>query len=151
MTHASAADGLPNPQRRLAMFTICLGVVLSGLDGIIVSVALPSIASDLAVPADASVWVATAYQLAVIVSLLPFAALGESAGYRRVYLAGMAVFTLSSLACAFAATLPLLIAARVVQGLGGGAMVGVSMALLRAITPRAQLGRAIALYGLSAA
>jgi MFS transporter, DHA2 family, multidrug resistance protein len=133
------------------MLTICLGVILSGLDGIIVSVALPSIAADLGIEADASVWAATAYQLAVIVSLLPFSALGEAAGFRRIYLAGMAVFTASSLACGLSSSLAALIIWRIVQGLGGGAMVGVSMALVRIITPRERLGRAIALYGLTAA
>jgi DHA2 family multidrug resistance protein-like MFS transporter len=151
MPDQPARSGLPPPQRRLAMFTICLGVLLSGLDGIIVSVALPSIAADLQVSPAAAVWVAAAYQLAAIVSLLPFAVLGEAAGYRRVYLAGMGVFTASSLACAVAPDLTALIVARVVQGLGGGAMVGVSMALVRAITPKERLGRAIALYGLTAA
>jgi DHA2 family multidrug resistance protein-like MFS transporter len=133
------------------MLTICLGVMLSGLDGIIVNVALPQISLHLHVAASDAVWIATAYQLAVIVSLLPWAAAGESVGYKQIYLIGMAIFLAGSAACALAPSLAALLAARAVQGVGGGAMVGVSLALVRCIYPRALLGRGVALYSMIAA
>lgn len=133
------------------MLVICLGVTLSGLDGVIVNVALPQISQQLHSSAASAVWIATAYQLAVVASLLPCASIGESIGYRRVYLAGMGIFLLGSAACALSQTLPMLLAARAAQGIGGGAMIGVSMALVRFIYPQRLLGRGLALYGLIAA
>jgi DHA2 family multidrug resistance protein-like MFS transporter len=93
-----------------------------------------------ATPAD-SVWIVNAYQLAMVATLLPIAALGETLGYRRVYVAGMAVFTIASLACALAWSLPALIVARLFQGLGASALMGVNTALLRAVYPSKLHGR----------
>ncbi len=94
------ADGLPVPARYWAILTIALGLVMAVLDGAIANVALPTIARDLQASAASSIWVVNAYQLAVTVSLLPLASLGEIIGYRRVYQAGLAVFTVASLLCA---------------------------------------------------
>jgi DHA2 family multidrug resistance protein-like MFS transporter len=144
-------EHLDGGARRLAMLAICLGMVISGIDGMIVNVALPTIAREFHASASTSIWTATVYQLAVIVGLLPFAALGETHGYKRVYLVGMAVFTLASAGCAFAFNLPTLLIARAVQGLGGSAMIGVSLAMVRFVYPPARLGSGIALYGMTAA
>jgi DHA2 family multidrug resistance protein-like MFS transporter len=78
------------------MAAILLGISLSVLDSTIVNLALPDIARDFGASASASVWVVNAYQLATLCLLLPFAHLGERLGYRRVYLAGLALFTASS-------------------------------------------------------
>jgi DHA2 family multidrug resistance protein-like MFS transporter len=75
--------------------------------------------------------------------LLPFAFLGDIVGYKRVYMAGLVVFTLASLGCALAPTLPLLVVARVVQGFGGAGVMSVNTALIRFIFPRAELGRGL--------
>ena len=139
------------PRRQLAMLTISLGVVLSSLDGAMANIALPAIARNLGASASGAVWVATAYQLAVVVALLPFSVAGEALGYKRVYLAGMAVFTAASLGCALSFSLPMLVAMRALQGLAGGAMVGVSLALVRFSYPKELLGRALGLYALIAA
>jgi DHA2 family multidrug resistance protein-like MFS transporter len=77
----------------------------------------------------------------MVATVLPLAALGETIGYRRVYVAGMALFTLASLACALAWSLPLLIVARLFQGLGASAIMGVHTALLRATYPARLQGR----------
>ncbi len=84
-----------------------------------------------------------AYQLAILVALLPLAALGERVGYRRVSQTGLAVFTLASLACAFAPSLAVLCVARVVQGLGAAGIMSVNAALVRFTYPQHMLGRAI--------
>ncbi|MBN8899299.1 MAG: MFS transporter, partial [Rhodospirillales bacterium] len=70
-------DGLPVPARYLAILTIALGLIMAVLDGAIANVALPTIARDLQMSPASSIWVVNAYQLAVTVSLLPFAALGD--------------------------------------------------------------------------
>ncbi len=91
-----AERGLPLPQRYWAILVVALGITLAVLDGAIANVALPTIARNLnASPAD-SIWVVNAYQLAITVSLLPLASLGDRIGYRRIYIAGLALFTVAS-------------------------------------------------------
>lgn len=134
-------DGLPPGPRGMAVLAVALGVGMAALDTAIANTALPAMAAQLhATPAD-SVWIVNAYQLAMVATLLPFAALGETVGYRRVYVGGMAVFTVASLACALAWSLPALIAARLLQGLGASAIMSVNTALLRAIYPSRLHGR----------
>ena len=142
---AVVADGLPVPQRYWAMAAILLGIALSVLDSTIVNLALPDITRHFGASASAAVWVVNAYQLATLVLLLPCAKLGERAGYRRVYLVGLVVFTIASLACAIAPSLPLLAGARAVQGLGAAGMMAVNAALVRLTYPSSVLGRGIAL------
>ncbi len=99
-----AQDGLPNPQRLLAFVTLAVGISMAVLDGSIVTVALPTMARQFAVAPENAIWIVNAFQLAVTVSLLPLAALGDMLGYRRVYWWGLALFTVASLACALAPT-----------------------------------------------
>ena len=137
-------DGLPLRERRLAMAAIALAMTMAVLDGAIVNVALPVLAKDLAVkPADA-IFVVNSYQVAVTASLLPFAALGDIFGFRRVYLPGLAVFVAASLACALAPSLGLLVAARIVQGLGAAAIMSVNIGFVRFIYPHKIIGAGVA-------
>ncbi|WP_373875150.1 MFS transporter [Methylorubrum podarium] len=117
-----------------------LAIAMAVLDGAIVNVALPVIARDLDVPASDAIFVVSAYQIAVTATLLPLATLGEIWGYRRVYLAGLAVFTAASLACAVAPNLAGLTAARVAQGLGAAGIMSVNIALVRFIYPHRLIG-----------
>ncbi|WP_459655614.1 MFS transporter, partial [Achromobacter xylosoxidans] len=102
----------------------------------------PTIAADLRTTPDASIWIINAYQIAMVATLLPFAALGDIVGHRRVYLYGLLVFTLASLACGVADSLALLTAARVLQGVGASGILGVGTALIRLTFPSSQIGRA---------
>src|SRR5579883_2075483 len=140
---AERADGLPLPQRYRAVFTIALGITMSVIDGAIANVALPTIASDLHASPSFSIWIVNGYQLAITISLLPLASLGEIVGYRRVYLAGLLLFTLASLFCALAHTLVLLTVARIMQGFGAAGILSVNAALVRYTYPHDQLGRGI--------
>ncbi|SHM62098.1 MFS transporter [Rhizobacter sp. OV335] len=150
-TASNELDGLPLPQRYAAVAAILGAIVLVVLDGAIANVALPSIAQQLqASPADA-VWIVTAYQLAIVMFLLPAAAVGERLGYRRVFTAGIALFTVASVLCALAPSLPWLIAARCLQGLGSAAVMPLGLALLRFTYPRRLLGQAIAWNALTIA
>ena len=130
------------------MAVILLGIALSVLDGTIVNLALPGIAHDLQVHPSESIWVVNAYQIATLALLLPCAALGDVAGYRRVYLGGLALFTAASLGCVAARSLPSLAAFRALQGLGAAGIMGVSSALVRLTYPRRLLGRGMALNSL---
>ncbi|HEY4940773.1 MAG TPA: MFS transporter [Rhizomicrobium sp.] len=144
-------DGLPTPQRIWAIVAIVLGIVMAVMDSAIANVALPTIASDLHTNPALSIWIVNGYQLAVTVSLLPLAALGDIIGYRRVYLAGLVVFTVASLLCAVADSLPFLAIARVVQGFGGAGIMSVNSALIRFIYPHSMLGRGLSYNTLTVA
>src|SRR5690242_1841661 len=139
------SDGLPVPQRYGAMLTIAIGITMSVLDSAIANVALPTIAREMQASPASSIWVVNAYQLAITILMLPLASLGEIVGYRRVYRVGLVVFTLASLGCALATSLPGLTAARVLQGIGAAGVLSVNGALVRFIYPRHMLGRAIGL------
>ncbi|MBW8721704.1 MAG: MFS transporter, partial [Polaromonas sp.] len=141
-------DGLPARERLRALLVIILGIVMAVLDGTIVNLALPDITRELNATPAQSIWVINAYQVATLALLLPLATLGDIIGYRRVYLAGMAVFTLASLLCALADSLTTLALARVLQGLGAAGLMSVNTALVRLIYPKHLLGRGIAINSL---
>jgi MFS family permease len=143
-------DGLPTPQRYWAAATIWLALTLSLLDSSIANVALPTIAADLNAPAADSVWVVNAYQLAIVVSLLPMAAIGEMVGFRRVFQLGIIVFSLGSLGCTFAHSLPMLAFARAIQGFGAAGIMSQNGALVRFTYPSKMLGRGLGLNALVA-
>ena len=135
-------------RERRALLGILLGVALGSLEAAIANTALPTIAASLkAAPAD-SIWIINAYQLAVVATLLPFAALGDRVGVRRVFLGGLAFFTSASVLCVLAPTLPVLVAGRALQGIGAGALMSVNIALIRLIYPAARLGRGVGLNAL---
>lgn len=102
-----------------AILTIVLGLTMAVLDGAIANVALPTIASDLNASPAASIWIVNAYQIAIVIALLPLSFLGDMVGYRRIYKIGLVVFIFTSLACALSRSLEMLTFARVAQGLGG--------------------------------
>ncbi len=144
--HAAAVpDGLPTTQRGRAMAVIILGIAVAVLDGTIMNLALPSIARELGASASHAIWVVNAYQIATLVMLLPLASLGDLFGYRRIYLLGMALFTVSSLAAVLSNSMGTLIAARTLQGLGAAGIMSVNAALVRLIYPSSQLGRGMAI------
>ncbi|WP_299537897.1 MFS transporter [uncultured Herbaspirillum sp.] len=136
-------DGLPPRQRLLAIATVVLGLTIAVLDGSIANLALPAMAADLKASDADAIWVINSYQIAMAVCLLPLASLGEVIGYRRVYLGGLFLFTLASLACAASSDMLQLSLARVLQGLGAAGILSVNTALIRFIYPARLLGRAI--------
>jgi DHA2 family multidrug resistance protein-like MFS transporter len=140
---AGFTDGLPNPERLLAFLAIAVALTMAVLDSAIVNVALPVLARELQVDPATAVWAVNAYQLAITVSLLPLASLGDALGYRRIYWTGLLVFTIASLGCALAGSFPMLIAARVLQGLGAAGIMSVNIALVRFIYPSKLLGRGV--------
>lgn len=130
------------------MLTVGIAIAISVLSTAIANIALPAMAHELHASPAESIWVVNAYQLAVTVTLLPLSALGDIIGYRRVYMWGLCVFTVASLACGLAETLPLLVGARILQGFGAAGIMSVNSALVRFIMPRNQLGRGISTIAL---
>ncbi len=137
------ADGMPPPRRYLAIAAISLGTILTVIDGQIAGVALPTIARDLKVDGSAAVLVVTVYQLVLVMTLLPFSALGDRIGLKRLYQIGQLVFTIATGLCFFAKTLPFLLVVRAAQSLGAAAALSVMSALIRSIYPSRQLGRGL--------
>jgi DHA2 family multidrug resistance protein-like MFS transporter len=129
--------------RRFAVATITIGLMMSVLSNSMTNLALPYIAHDLEISAESSIWIVNATQIALIISLLPVAALADIIGYRHVYRFGLVLFSLASIGCAFAPSLSWLLLGRTVQGLGGAAIMSVQPALVRAIYPRSMLGRGL--------
>jgi len=138
-----APDGLPIPQRYWAAATIATALTMSGLDGAIANVALPTIARDLHSSPASSIWVVNAYQLVAMVSLAPLASLGDIMGYRRIYWMGLAVFTVASLLCALSSSLLMLALARALQGFGAAGIMSVNAGLVRFTYPQRLLGQGI--------
>jgi DHA2 family multidrug resistance protein-like MFS transporter len=134
-------DGLPPERRRWAVAAIFVALAMASLDTAIANIALPAIAADLHVsPADV-VWVVNVYQIALVATLLPLGALGEIVGHERIYLGGLLLFTLASLGCALAWSLPSLLVARTLQGLGASGLMSVNTALVRFVYPSRLHGR----------
>ena len=138
-------DGLASPARYWAVASVALALFMTVLDSSIANVALPAIARDFGARPAASIWIVNAYQLATVTTLLPLASLGEKIGFRRVYLFGLSLFTLASLACSLSHSLGLLTAARALQGLGAAGVMSVNGGLIRFIWPHRMLGRGIGL------
>lgn len=142
-TLTDATDGLPPDRRLIAMLSVGIAVCMAVLDGSIANVALPTIAREMNATPASAIWVINSYQLAVTVSLLPLASLGDIHGHRRVYSWGLLLYTIASVGCALSTSLPELVMGRVLQGFGGAGIMSVNGALIRFIFPRAQLGRGI--------
>ena len=136
-------DGLSGARLYWAISTVLLAITLTVLDLSIANVASPSIAHDFGVAPSESIWIVNAYQLAIVVSLLPLASLGEIIGYRRIYLIGLVIFTFASLTCALSRDLVTSSAARTLQGFGAAGIMSVNAALVRFIYPHRLLGRGI--------
>ncbi|HDR9700262.1 TPA: DHA2 family efflux MFS transporter permease subunit, partial [Burkholderia aenigmatica] len=143
MTH-----GIHGEKRWYALIVLCLGVLMIVLDSTIVNVALPSISTDLHFTETALVWVVNAYLLTFGGCLLLGGRLGDLYGQRRMFLAGLVVFTLASLACGLAQSQTMLIAARAVQGIGGAVVSAVALSLIMNLfTEPGERARAMGVYG----
>ena len=135
------ADGLPRERRRWAVAAIFTALAMASLDTAIANIALPAISANLQVSPAEVIWVVNVYQIALVATLLPLGALGEIVGHQRIYLAGLLLFTLASLGCASAWSLPSLLAARTLQGLGASGIMSVNTALVRFVYPSRMHGR----------
>jgi EmrB/QacA subfamily drug resistance transporter len=138
-----------HPDRRwLALNVVCLGVLMIVLDTTIVNVALPSIATDLRFTETSLVWVVNAYMLTFGGCLLLGGRLGDLYGHRKLFLVGITLFTLASLACGMANSRILLVGARAVQGLGGAVVSAVSLSLIMNLfTETGERAKAMGVYG----
>jgi EmrB/QacA subfamily drug resistance transporter len=138
--------------RWLALFVLCLGDLMIVLDVTIVGVALPSIREDLGFSEASLAWVVNAYLITFGGFLLLGGRLGDLFGHRRLFLLGIVLFTLASLACGLATSQEFLIAARAVQGLGGAVVSAVALSLMMTLfTEPAERAKAMGVFGFVAA
>lgn len=130
-----------------ALAGLSLAVLLSSLGTSIANVALPTLAKSFSASFGAVQWVVLAYLLSSTVVIIGMGRLGDLYGRRRLLLAGLALFTAASALCGLAPSLPILIAARAVQGLGAAAMMALAMAFVGEIVPRERIGSVMGLIG----
>ncbi|MFI5937119.1 MFS transporter [Actinoplanes sp. NPDC051494] len=129
------------------LLTVCLGTFMLLIDVTIVNVALPQMSVDLHTSFTALQWVVDGYALSLAVLLLGAGALGDLSGHRRLYIGGLVVFAVASLACGLATGSGMLIAARVVQGVGAAAMFTTTFALLNGAYQGRERGVAYGVWG----
>jgi MFS transporter, DHA2 family, multidrug resistance protein len=134
-TGKANGEGFTSAQRCFAAAAIMLGIFMGALDSSIVNIALPDIASAFRVGQATVVWVVNSYQVSSAVFMLIFAALARELGQRRVFGAGVVIFTVSSLGCAMSGSIGVLVTMRALQGIGYAAMVTVGLGLYRVIFP----------------
>ena len=128
----------------LAVTAVLAAIMMGVLDGTVMNVALPTLSHEFGVTPSDSIWVVNAYQLVVTMMLLGFAAIGDVFGYRRVFLAGVSIFVTASALCAISTSFEMMVASRVLQGIGGACTMSINTALLRLIVPPNKLGRVMA-------
>src|ERR687891_1279483 len=141
-------SNLDSRTRWLALLVLCLGDLMIVLDVTIVGVALPSIRDDLGFSQTSLAWIVNAYLLTFGGFLLLGGRLGDLFGHRRLFLAGVALFTLASLACGLATSQAMLVAARAVQGIGGAVVSAVALSLMMTLfTEPAERAKAMGIFG----
>jgi DHA2 family multidrug resistance protein-like MFS transporter len=144
MSDTPVRRGLPR-QRIRAVLAVTLATATVSFDGSIPNVALPTIARELGVAGSSAVSIISTYQITLVVTLLPFAALAERIGHRRTLRIGLMLFIAGGLLCTLARTLPVLVALRICQSLGAAAVLSIGAALIRSLYPPEWLGRGLAL------
>ena len=145
--NTTGETGAEDRRRWLALYVLCVGMLMIVLDATIVNVALPTIQEDLGFSQNDLAWVVNAYLIAFGGLLLLSGRIGDLVGQRRVFLTGLAVFTLASLLCAVAQSQGLLIGARFVQGVGGALTSAVILGMIVTMFPEpAEQAKAIGIY-----
>src|ERR671915_1601979 len=143
---------LDGRKRWLALLVLCFGDLMIVLDATIVNVALPSIRHDLGFSETSLAWVVNAYLITFGGFLLLGGRLGDLFGHRRLFLIGLTLFTLASLACGVATSQELLVGARAVQGLGAAVVSAVALSLVMTLfTEPAERAKAMGVFGFVAA
>lgn len=147
-TDNAGDEGLPGRERRLAMCAVMASTTMAVFDGTMVNIALPQMADALHVSAADAVWVANGYLLTAAMTLAIFSALAVRTGFRTLFSAGVAVFTLASVGCVLSTSLEMLVTMRLLQGIGGAATLSIAPAILRSIFPNRLLGRILGINAL---
>ncbi|MDE6443894.1 MAG: MFS transporter [Muribaculaceae bacterium] len=139
-------DGIGFSYRKyIAVIALQIVLVMTVLDVTVVNVALPILAEKFSISNSSAVWIITIYQLVITMLLLPVSSMGDIHSYKRIFLTGVVIFTISSALCAASQNFIMVVLSRAVQGVGAACVMGVNIALVRLIYPREILGRGMAL------
>ncbi len=138
---------MPNPNKWLILIAAVFGLFMAILDATIVNVAIPTIEQSLNANIETVTWVLNSYNLAVAVFLIPAGRVANRWGRKRVFIAGLIIFSVFSLACGFAHHIDILIAFRTIQAVGAAIMVPVSLAIVVLAFPPQQRGAAVGIWG----
>ena len=153
-TIAAAPERLPetsstgtSARTSLALTGLCMSILMPSMATSIANASLPELARAFGATFQAAQWILLSYLLALTTVIVVAGRLGDLIGRRRLLMAGIAVFTFASLLCGLASTLPLLIAARGLQGLGAAMMMALTMAFVSDIVSKSSMGRTMGLLG----
>ncbi|HHY94476.1 MAG TPA: MFS transporter [Firmicutes bacterium] len=157
--HASSEAQLPgeeqlyrvSPERWRILAALLVGGIMGPIDASVVNVSLPVIRQDFGVSLTAVSWVSMAYMLVIGTLLLTFGRLGDMVGHKKIFLSGVALFTVASALCGAAPGLWWLVAARALQAVGAGMYMSVAAAIITAVFPSTERGRALGLNGMTIA
>lgn len=151
----TADDAQPSPslppapilsEERIVLIIAIIAGFLTPFDGSATNIALPFISGEFHMDAVALSWVATAYLLASALFIVPFGKIADIYGRKKVFLAGLSIFTLASLLMTMVPSTPVLIGMRVLQGAGSGMIFGTTVAILTSVVPKQRRGRALGIY-----
>ena len=148
---STAARDLPNPDathKWLVAGSVLTATIMAVLDASIVNVALPSMRGTLGATVEEITWVITGYILAQVILMPITGMLSQRYGRKNVFIFSVAMFTIASMLCGLARSLPLMVVFRIVQGLGGGALITIPQAILRETFPTEEQGMAMGIYGM---
>ena len=147
MSEPALAPDMGHPRKWWILVAVSVGMFMALLDVTIVNIAMPRIITDLNTTVTHASWVLNAYSLVLAVSFLSMGRIGDKYGQKRVFIFGLVTFTLFSLLCGLAPNIDWLIAFRAGQGLGGAALLTISLAIVLGAFPRRQQGMAVGLWG----
>ena len=142
--HRSPASLLS--EERIVLIIAIISGFLTPFDGSATNIALPFISGEFHMDAVSLSWVATAYLLASALVIVPFGKIADIHGRKKVFLAGLSIFTLASLLMTMVPSTPALIGMRVIQGAGSGMIFGTAVAILTSVVPKQRRGRALGIY-----
>ena len=135
-----------NTEKRIVLLIAVLAGFITPFDGSAVNIALPSMGKEFHMDAIALSWIATAYLLAAAVFLVPFGKIADIYGRKKIFLYGIALFSLASLAMTMVASTKMLIGIRVIQGIGSAMIFGTGVAIVTSVFPPGERGKALGIY-----
>ncbi|MDO6965634.1 MFS transporter [Rhizobium alvei] len=150
MAQAAQQPPAPYANRWIAMFVLLMASFMNMIDVTIVNVALPSLQKGLQATESAIEWIVAGYIMAFALGLLPFGRYGDIAGKKRMFLIGVASFTIASALCGLAVNVEMLIVARIIQGIAGAIMTPQVLAIAQTMFPANERAQAFSLFGLTA-